>query len=72
MGEWIRVEDRLPESAGWYLVFYNGSEMQVAYFRGRKWPFDNHYHTITHWMPLPEPPEEMSQGTCPRDSMEVK
>ena len=72
MGEWIRVEDRLPESAGWYLVFYNGSAMQVAFFKGRKWPFDNHYHKITHWMPLPEPPGEMSQGTCPRDSMEVK
>lgn len=56
--EWISVKDRLPETAGWYLVFYNGSTMQVAFFKGRKWPFDNHYHKITHWMPLPEPPKE--------------
>lgn len=62
MNEWIRVEDRLPESAGWYLVFYNGSEMQVAFFKGKKWPFDNHYHTITHWMPLPEPPKEVDDN----------
>ena len=48
MGKWINVKDRLPESAGWYLVF----------FRGKKWPFDNHYHKVTHWMPLPEPPKE--------------
>ena len=54
---WISVKDRLPEVAGWYLVFYNGSAMQVAFFKGKKWPFDNHYHTITHWMPLPEPPK---------------
>ena len=58
MGEWICVKDRLPEAAGWYLVFYNGSEMQVAFFKGKKWPFDNHYHKVTHWMPLPEPPKE--------------
>ena len=57
-GKWISVKDRLPESAGWYLVFYNGSEMHVAFFKGKKWPFDNHYHKITHWMPLPEPPKE--------------
>lgn len=54
---WISVKDRLPEVAGWYIVFYNGSAMQVAFFKGKKWPFNNHYHTITHWMPLPEPPK---------------
>ena len=55
---WISVKDRLPEAAGWYLVFYNGSQMQVAFFKGKKWPFDNHYHKVTHWMPLPKPPKE--------------
>lgn len=54
---WISVKDRLPEVAGWYLVFYNESAMQVAFFKGKTWPFNNHYHTITHWMPLPEPPK---------------
>lgn len=54
---WISVDDRLPNVAGWYIVFYNGSKMQVAFFNGKKFPFDNHYHKVTHWRPLPEPPE---------------
>ena len=58
VGGWISVKDRLPNVAGWYLVFYNGSKMQVAFFKGKKWPFDNHYHKVTHWMPLPEPPKD--------------
>ena len=58
VGGWISVKDRLPNVAGWYLVFYNGSKMQVAFFKGKKWPFDNYYHKVTHWMPLPEPPKE--------------
>jgi len=60
IGGWISVEDELPNVAGWYLVFYNGCKMQVAFFNGKKWPFDNHYHKVTHWRPLPEPPEEES------------
>nr|MBQ1578091.1 DUF551 domain-containing protein [Oscillospiraceae bacterium] len=55
--DWNAVKDGLPDVAGWYLVFYNGSKMQVAFFNGKKWPFDNHYHKVTHWLPLPEPPE---------------
>ena len=55
--QWISVKDRLPEVAGWYIVFYNESAMQVAFFKGKTWPFNNNYHTITHWMPLPEPPK---------------
>ena len=62
MGEWISVKDRQPPTAGWYLVFYNGSDMDVAFFKGKTWPFDNHYHTITHWMLLPEPPKEAQHG----------
>lgn len=54
---WINVKDRLPSVAGWYLVFYNGKDMQVAFFKGKTWPFDNHYHRVTHWMPLPESPK---------------
>lgn len=77
MGEWISVKDRLPESAGWYLVFYNGSNMQVAFFKGKKWPFDNHYHKITHWMPLPEPPMEkpkkrIKDHVCNNDYCELE
>lgn len=58
VGTWVSVKDRLPEKAGWYLVYYNGSDMAVAFFKGKTWPFDNHYHKITHWLTLPEPPKE--------------
>ena len=58
---WISVKARLPEYAGWYLVCFNERLMTIAYFKGKSWPFDNHYHTITHWMPLPERPKETEQ-----------
>lgn len=76
MGEWISVKDRQPNVAGWYLVFYNGNKMQVAFFKGKKWPFDNHYHKVTHWMPLPEPPKEQKKRikdhVCNNDYCELE
>jgi hypothetical protein len=61
---WIKCSDRLPDKEGHYLIhLVNGftKEYDVAYF------FNNSYNNnwggwsdenITHWMPLPEPPEE--------------
>lgn len=57
--EWVSVKDRLPDKAGWYLVFRTKhTHAETAFFKGKTFPLDNHYGTITHWMPLPEPPEE--------------
>ena len=57
--EWIRVEDGLPDKAGWYLVFRTKhTHAETAFFKGKTFPLDNHYGTITHWMPLPEPPKD--------------
>lgn len=55
---WISVEERLPEEDGFYLVY------GPFIYRDTKWydrkNFSQYFwkHDVTHWMPLPEPPEE--------------
>lgn len=59
--EWISVEDRLPEENGTYLIAVKGS--YASHFTGfdiESNEFcDNVFRKkdITHWMPLPEPPQ---------------
>ena len=73
MGEWVSVEDRLPSKRGWYLVHftdgYKGERayddtytnyMKVAYFRGKTFPYDNHYHKVDYWMCLPPVPGQVT------------
>lgn len=54
--EWISVKDRLPEPKAMVLVHCtNGRMLTVGYFDK-----DLEYlksGRVTHWMPLPEPPE---------------
>jgi hypothetical protein len=70
--QWISVKDRLPEEGqdcviyvDWVDVWDKGSErityQEIAVFNGD----DRFYHRahtelnkVTHWMPLPKPPEE--------------
>ena len=57
--EWISVEDRLPEETGPYLVYrkenpYPTTRIWVAEYWDSK-------TTITHWMPLPDPPKETKE-----------
>lgn len=68
---WIPVEKSLPEKAGHYLVVTNGyrKEVQEAVFGEYKDFFGNEgyfwrdpveeysEYDVTHWMPMPEPPE---------------
>lgn len=54
-GGWIACEDRLPEEKGWYLVYAKNQRPFVAYFKGKTFPLNNHYHEIVAWMHLPEP-----------------
>ncbi|MGX8702904.1 MAG: DUF551 domain-containing protein [bacterium] len=68
---WIPVTERLPEETDHYLVHIeckcDGELMskwtQVAWFC-KKFYWEHSYgteffkETVTHWMPLPEPPEE--------------
>jgi len=74
MSDWIRCEDRLPEEGVWMLVWIpDGAERPYIFYHidhiderlgyspfwtdgsgQRFYDFDG----ITHWAPLPEPPEE--------------
>lgn len=56
--KWISVKDKLPEEAKDYTVYNPSSYYNTIYtatWYGNKWNNSNSF--ITHWMPLPEPPE---------------
>lgn len=56
---WIPIGERLPNSDALVLVFsepMRGSEAQIQ--RAKGWACHNPRTDITHWMPLPAPPEE--------------
>ena len=55
--EWISVHDRLPEMSGEYLVATVTGYVGVRHFYVT-WPRSFQADTVTHWMPLPEPPKE--------------
>ena len=63
---WIPVTERLPENLQRVLIFRPGQyfEIHIARMSGINWEkWDIDYRTgkkgsITHWMPLPEPPKE--------------
>ena len=65
--KWISVKERLPEEHGIYLAHIvhryckidSYSRVAVEYFsRDGKWDSLPDLYEVTHWMPLPEPPEE--------------
>jgi hypothetical protein len=65
--EWISVDERLPESAGNYItayhpcywddVKYQVTNVGIDAFRGKTTWAKNKHQRVTHWIPLPEPPE---------------
>lgn len=66
--EWISVDDRLPEDSndGFAdaVLVTDGFVQHMAYFVGGEWRFaesgeikEPMWYRITHWMPLPNPPE---------------
>jgi len=65
MSQWISVEDRLPEKDGAYLTILDGRGH--GYYGHPEITYGSHdWHCfwnargamiVTHWMPLPEPPE---------------
>ena len=60
---WTSVKERLPEDDDHYLVWssYNGCAEVAMYWGDGEWLTDdivNITRMVTHWMPLPEPPEE--------------
>ena len=68
--EWISVEDRLPDSGEWVLMYLNkflgvdqyraGFYSMGTWLSAANWTEDNYTlsaDNITYWMPLPDPPE---------------
>ncbi|HGA1568480.1 TPA: DUF551 domain-containing protein [Escherichia coli] len=70
---WIRCSDRMPEDTKMLLAFSQG-EIVAAYWNWVVNPIDykkyraftylsgNILDDVTHWMPLPEPPQEVNRG----------
>lgn len=56
---WISVKDRLPEKDEYVLCFCNiGDGFQAIFHYGKERKFDG--TAVTHWMPLPNPPPEVT------------
>ena len=57
---WISVKDKLPQVAEWVLAMSDDYILPVEVFRGDSCWMDVLMHevSVTHWMPLPEPPKE--------------
>ena len=67
---WISVDDRPPEPKSWVMVYIEYpspvfeiergiqkmSSIKKTFYDGKSFYCD--FGTITHWMPLPEPPKE--------------
>ena len=63
---WIPCSKRMPDMPGDYLVctkneYYGTKNVSKRYFNGNCW--SGRWTNITHWMPLPEPPEEAPHET---------
>ena len=71
INRWISVEDALPEIDKSYITYAETTKycnhneipeelrINVLYFNGEEW-YDEEcrYYNVTHYMPLPEPPEK--------------
>ena len=54
--EWISVEERLPEKHGRYLAAFTDTRVDTVTYTKIGWFYEKRC-SITHWMPLPEPPK---------------
>jgi hypothetical protein len=62
--EWIKTQDKFP-AVGDSVLFVSPQTLKGIVLRGKYngkgmgWESDFalHYSTVTHWMPLPEPPK---------------
>lgn len=73
--DWIKVEDRLPTKEHKIIVclingnpilanvhdapFYLKKSCVSFYFPKKQWVKDDYFAQVTHWMPLPNPPNDI-------------
>ena len=62
--KWISVTERLPEEKENVLCRCWENRVRILYFNGEVWVVVGAYikSFVTHWMPLPEPPKEETDG----------
>lgn len=72
---WVFVEDRLPEHDGPHLVHAPSQDpaqplLAIAWWHADRQEWSGLWHgwtaAITHWMPLPEPPQIARSTFCAR------
>jgi len=59
--KWISVDDRYPEEYGIYLCYFSDGVIETFYFGDNSEDFQLwgvHNALVTHWMPLPDPPNK--------------
>ena len=58
--KWIPVTERLPEKDDAVIICTDKNFIYAGELIGDTWYLDNDSwtETVTHWMPLPEPPKE--------------
>lgn len=57
MKSWISVKKKLPEENVDVLVYYNNKKIAVDFFYISGFYDETEQTKVTHWMPLPNPPE---------------
>lgn len=62
--KWIPVTDKLPQKCQFYLVTDFGVVEEAYYNSDCLWisRYDDKLKDVTHWMPLPQPPKEETDG----------
>lgn len=58
MSEWIKCSVRMPKYGGYVIVYVSAGYSYIARYNG-DFVCDEYVKcaAVTHWMPLPEPPE---------------
>jgi len=61
LSDWISIDDRLPKVGEDVIVFSDDKyQIDIGFLIDKKWYSDRGLlPTVTHWMPLPNPPSEV-------------